>query len=174
MGVRRARSARRTPIFGNFPDFLEFSGIFFPYNTVHRSHKMLCVDRLGFVGYVLARRERFLGRFFGQTDKPERKPADHTKCYASPTSDRLYLLSESSKELITNAQGGFAASSVSPLLTSANKYTPIFALTSARLPRFFIFWWPTGHQNLKNRGKRARYYKYHFCGSYFGKFSEIF
>merc|ERR1712232_495370 len=30
-----------------------------------------------------------------------------------------------------------------------------FAFTSARLPRFFIFWWPTGHQNLKNRGKRA-------------------
>ena len=29
------------------------------------------------------------------------------------------------------------------------------AFTSARLPRFFIFWWPTGHQNLKNRGKRA-------------------
>ena len=31
-----------------------------------------------------------------------------------------------------------------------------FAFTSARLPRFFIFWWPTGHQNLKNRGKRGR------------------
>ena len=30
-----------------------------------------------------------------------------------------------------------------------------FAFTSARLPRFFIFWWPSGHQNLKNRGKRA-------------------
>ena len=25
----------------------------------------------------------------------------------------------------------------------------------ARLPRFFRFWWPVGHQNLKNRGKRA-------------------
>ena len=36
MGVRRARSARRTPIFGIFPDFLEFSGICFPYNTVRR------------------------------------------------------------------------------------------------------------------------------------------
>ena len=29
MGVRRARSARRTPIFGIFPDFLEFSGFVF-------------------------------------------------------------------------------------------------------------------------------------------------
>ena len=67
MGVRRARSARRTPIFGIFPDFLEFSGIFFPYNTVK--------DRTG--------------------------------------------------------------------------------LPRARLPRFFRFWWPVGHQNLKNRGKRA-------------------
>ena len=33
-------------------------------------------DRLGFVGHVLARQERFLGRFFGQTDNPERKPVE--------------------------------------------------------------------------------------------------
>ena len=34
-------------------------------------------DRLGFVGHVFARRERFLGRFFGQTDNPKRKPDDY-------------------------------------------------------------------------------------------------
>ena len=29
-------------------------------------------------------------------------------------------------------------------------------LTSARLPRFLPFLWPTGHKKVKNRGKRAR------------------
>ena len=32
--------------------------------------------------------------------------------------------------------------------TNFNKERP-------RLPRFFRFWWPVGHQNMKNRGKRA-------------------
>jgi len=36
-------------------------------------------DRLGFVKHVLARRERFLGRFFGQTDNPERKPEQNKR-----------------------------------------------------------------------------------------------
>ena len=33
---------------------------------------------------------------------------------------------------------------------------PVFAFTSARLPRFLPFLWPTGHKKVKNWGKRAR------------------
>ena len=33
---QNGRSARRTPVLGIFPDFLEFSGFVFPYNTVRQ------------------------------------------------------------------------------------------------------------------------------------------
>ena len=38
--AREARGAR--PFLGNFLDFLEFSGIFFPYNTVALTRSCLC------------------------------------------------------------------------------------------------------------------------------------
>ena len=48
MGVRRALRARRTPIFGIFP---EFSGIFrleffFPYNIVIRTQNLILIHEL--------------------------------------------------------------------------------------------------------------------------------
>jgi len=36
-----------------------------------------------------------------------------------------------------------------------NSFLWLASTEPPRLPRFFRFWWPVGHQNMKNRGKRA-------------------
>merc|ERR1712232_387844 len=44
-------------------------------------------------------------------------------------------------------------------------YFSTLSVVPGALPRFFRFWWPVGHQNMKNRGKRALVKAKVFVGS---------